>query len=294
MNLSFYCRNMKFGFSILVFILSKISESPTILFTIVSAITTFITFYVIYKYSKVKWMSICIFFLSGAFLLTMNPMRTYMALAISLLALKYIEEKKPFKFIITILIAASIHKSSILFLLFYPLYYLKLNIKQIIIIFVVAIGTSFFINDILGFLLSWTSYKNYFSTDKMVVDPLYTMLIINIVLFGIFLLNYKKYSGNDSKYNFYLKLQMLSVIICIFSFNLSQAYRLEQMMDFFQIITVPYNIFLLKNNPKISKKIFITITSLVIIIFSAYFTKAFVLSDANQVRDYKTIFNKEE
>lgn len=201
--------------------------------------------------------------------------------------------KKPIKFLITVLIATSIHKSSLIFLLFYPLYYLKLDIRKILIILVGAIGVSFFISDILGFLLSWTSYNNYFVSDKMVVDPLYSMLIINTVLFLVFLFNYKNYSKTDLKYNFYLKLQLISVIICIFSFNLSQAYRLEQIFDFFQIITIPYNVFLLKNNPAVTKKIFITIISIILVMYSVYFVKAFVLSDANQVRDYTTIFNKE-
>ena len=127
----------------------------------------------------------------------------------------------------------------------------------------------------------------------MCVDPLYSMLIINTVLFLVFLFNYKNYSKTDLKYNFYLKLQLISVIICIFSFNLSQAYRLEQIFDFFQIITIPYNVFLLKNNPAVTKKIFITIISIILVMYSVYFVKAFVLSDANQVRDYTTIFNKE-
>ena len=173
------------------------------------------------------------------------------------------------------------------------MYYLKLDIRKILIILVGAIGVSFFISDILGFLLSWTSYNNYFVSDKMVVDPLYSMLIINTVLFLVFLFNYKNYSKTDLKYNFYLKLQLISVIICIFSFNLSQAYRLEQIFDFFQIITIPYNVFLLKNNPAVTKKIFITIISIILVMYSVYFVKAFVLSDANQVRDYTTIFNKE-
>ncbi len=284
---------MKFGFSILVIILAQLSENSVILFTVGSAIITFITFYVIYKTSKIKWLSICIFFLSGAFLLTMNGMRNYMAVAIGLLTLRFVEEKKPIKFLITVLIATSIHKSSLIFLLFYPLYYLKLDIRKILIILVGAIGVSFFISDILGFLLSWTSYNNYFVSDKMVVDPLYSMLIINTVLFLVFLFNYKNYSKTDLKYNFYLKLQLISVIICIFSFNLSQAYRLEQIFDFFQIITIPYNVFLLKNNPAVTKKIFITIISIILVMYSVYFVKAFVLSDANQVRDYTTIFNKE-
>ena len=173
------------------------------------------------------------------------------------------------------------------------MYNLKINLKQILIILSTTIALTFCINDILFFLLQKTSYANYFVTDKVFVDPLYTMLIINIFLLGIFLLNYKDCKG-DKKYNLYLKLQVLSVIVCIFSFKLSSAYRLEQIVDYWQIITVPYNMFLLLKNQQIKKNITISIIMLVLMTYSAYFVKVFMLSDDNQVREYKSIFYKED
>lgn len=280
------------GFSFIILILSKVCKNSVILFTFGSCIFTFFTFFAIYKQSKMPCLSIMILFLSGAFLLSMNGMRNYMAIAIVLFSIKYIYEKKLFKFILCILVAASIHKSVVVLLVLYPLYLYKINIKQVIISIILSIIVMFFINDILSVLLSWTSYINYFNTDKMVVDPLYTMLIINIFLLILFLFNYNN-CKNDIKYNFYLKLQLFSVIICIFSLRLSLSYRLEQIIDFFQIITIPYNVFLLKQNTSLKKSAVTGIALLIIMVFSAYFAKVFILSDDNQLKNYTTIFSKE-
>ncbi len=288
----FLMQKYEIGFSIIVFLLARVCKSSTILFTFGSAIVTFFTFFAIYRQSKIPWLSITIFFLSGAFLLSMNGMRNYMAIAIVIYSLKYIYDKKFLKFLLCILLAASIHKSILILILLYPLYNLKIDIKFIIIGFIISIITMFFINGILSFILSKTSYINYFNTDKIFVDPLYSMLVINIMIFILFLFNYNNYK-NNKEYNFYLKLQMFSVIICIFSFKLSLSYRLEQIIDFFQIITIPNNIFFLKQNKNFKKSIVLSAILTVITIFSVYFTKVFIFSDDNQLKNYSTIFNKE-
>lgn len=281
------------GFSLIVMILARICSNPVILFVFCSTIIMAFTFGAIYKQSSITWLSIVLFFLSGAFLLSMNGMRNYMALAIAIYALKYIYEKKPVKFIVMILIAALIHKSMLIILIFYPLYNVKVNRKCIGIILAISLVLTFFIDQIVKMLVSFTAYNNYFITDKQLVDPLYTMLIVNVIIGAFFLFNYKK-NKDDSKYNFYLKLQVMSIIICMFSFKLTLAYRIEQIIDFFQIITIPYNIYLLKNDPESSKKIIIYIITAIILIYSIYFTKVFIFSDDNQVRNYTTIFNKDK
>ena len=110
--LPFLMQKYEIGFSIIMLILSKICKSSIILFTFGSAIIVFFTFGAIYTESKMPWLSICIFFLSGAFLLSMNGMRIYMAMAISIYAIKYIYDKKLIKFMILMALAASLHKST--------------------------------------------------------------------------------------------------------------------------------------------------------------------------------------
>lgn len=289
--LPFLLKKYEIGFSILVMILAKISTNSVILFSFCSFEIILFTFMAIYEQSKNKILSILLFFLSGSLLLSMNGMRNYMALAIVLYALKYIDERKLFKYICFILLASLLHKSVLIFLLLYPLYNFKISKNFVIISIALSIPLTFFIDDIAYIFLQWTSYLNYFNSVKSVVNPLYSMTIINAVILMIFLINYDKYC-KDNKYNLYLKLQLISLIICIFSFKVPLAYRLEQIFDFLQIITIPYNIYLIKkqDNNKLAKILVVG----VLVIYSIYFTKVFITADDNQVRDYKCIiFNKE-
>lgn len=290
--LPFLRQKYELGFCLIVMMLAKICTNPVILFTFCSAIIMIFTFLAIYEQSKITWLSIVIFFLSGAFLLSMNGMRNYVAMAIVLYSFKYIYNKKLFKFLFIVLIAATIHKSVLLVLILYPLYNIKINKNHIIAILLFSLFLTLFIDKIVAVLFSFTTYKDYFITEQKMVDPLYSMLVINSILLVMFLFNYKE-NKNDNKYNFFLKLQLLSVIICIFSFKLPMAYRIEQIIDFFQIITIPYNIYLLQKKNNFNKKFTIIVLSFIIVTYSAYFTKVFILSDDNQVKNYVSIFNKE-
>lgn len=277
------------GFAYIFNLLAQMTSHSQVIFILGSFVIVFFTFAAIYQQSKNKYISIILFLITGAFLLSMNGMRSYMACAIVLFSLKYIYNKNFLKFLIFILIASSVHSSAIIFILLYPLYNYRINSAQILILLGIAAFSPFFIEKVFYFLLKNTSYRGYFASSGVFINPLYTMLIINIILFLLFLSNYKRYK-TDYKYNFYLKLQLISIMVCIFSFVLTQSYRLEQMIDFFQILTIPYNLHLMKKNEKIIKSTRIVVTLTVLIIYSIYFTRSFIFSDDNQVKNYVTIF----
>lgn len=279
------------GFSLLMLLLANICKHSVILFTVCSIVTIGFTYISIYQQSKNTLFSIFLFFFSGAFLLSMNGMRNYMSLAIVLYAIKYIKDNKFWKYLFWIFLASLIHKTALLFLILYPLYKFKLSLKQIVILLVTSILSLPFIDKVIAFLLSRTSYIDYFIGDTGSVDPLYSMLLINSILLLLFLLNYKK-CKEDKLYNLFLKMQVISVIVCLFSFKIPQTYRIEQIIDFIQILSIPYNFHCLKEKTKLNKQYYTLFLIGIIIIYCGYFTRSFIFTDSNQVRNYVSIFNK--
>lgn len=83
--------------------------------------------YVIYKYSKSPLFSFLIYIGLPSFLMLFSGMRQILAIGLCTIALKFIFEKKLFKFIITVIFASLFHYSASIFLIAYPCYYLKFN-----------------------------------------------------------------------------------------------------------------------------------------------------------------------
>lgn len=83
--------------------------------------------YIVYKYSDSPLFSFIIYIGLPSFLMLFSGMRQILAIGLCAIALKFIFEKKLFKFIITVIFAALFHYSASVFLIAYPCYYLKFN-----------------------------------------------------------------------------------------------------------------------------------------------------------------------
>ena len=284
------------GFSLIIISLASIFKDPTMLFIFGAGIITFFTFSAIYKQSKKPLLSILIYFLSGAILLGMNGMRGYMSLAIVLYTLQFVQQRKLLPFVIFIILASLIHKSSLPFILLYPLWNLVIKPKYALIATIATVPLLPIIYNLFAIFLqgSDSTYSNYFQGNS-IVNPTISMLIINVFLLAFFAVNFKNHQ-KDKLYNLFLKLQVISVIVCILSFKIPLAFRMEQIIDFFQILSIPYNLYLIqKHPPKKSKaNIYYILLAAVIAMFSAYFVNTFILNDDNQVRNYKTVFEEGE
>lgn len=280
------------GFSLIVYVLSHFFSSPTALLLFCAILMQIFTFGAIYSQSKNPLLSVSIYFLSGSYLLAMNGMRGFLAFSIALFSLKYIKNRKLIKFIIVITIGGLIHPSVLPFLFLYPLYKFKIKKIHIVVIILFLPLLVLYGNDIIYEILKNTSFANYFSGKGMFVNPLYTMMVINSILLIVFYLNYNNNKEN-LEYNFYLKLQILSFVVSIMSLSLTQSYRVEQMVDFFQIITIPYNLKLIMENKKMKLLVKKSIYFGVIFLFGIYFSKTMIFDDSNQILNYQTIFSGE-
>lgn len=107
--------------------------------TIGAAIVTVALFvFTIVKRSESISISIFLFIFAGCFLGMFNGVRQYLATAILFAGYRFVVDKKPIKWLLVVLLAASIHITAILMFFIYFLCNLKCDWKRVFIYFVLA------------------------------------------------------------------------------------------------------------------------------------------------------------
>ncbi len=119
--------NYEYGYIFYNKLLSVISDDPQILLFATTAISIAPVIYVIYKKKVNQLLSIFVYIGLPSFLIIFSGLRQSIAIALCFLSILFIEQKKFFRFAAIVLLAWLFHSSSIVFLVAYPLYYLKLN-----------------------------------------------------------------------------------------------------------------------------------------------------------------------
>lgn len=95
------------------------------------ACIAFLTFapicFVIYKKSSSPVFSAIIYMGLPVFMLSYSGLRQCVAIGICFLSILFIEKKRPIIFLLTVALAMCFHTTAVLFILAYPLYYLKIS-----------------------------------------------------------------------------------------------------------------------------------------------------------------------
>lgn len=118
-------KNYERGYIIFCKLISYISRDEQCLIIACALVAIFPLSYLICKYSENCLLSFIIYLGLPVFLTNYSAMRQVIAIAITVFSYIFIRNKKPFLFILLILLATTFHSSAIIFLIAYPLYYLK-------------------------------------------------------------------------------------------------------------------------------------------------------------------------
>lgn len=157
--------SFEFGFTLLNKIIYMIFPS-TFSFMILSSLISLFGFYhFINKYSRNKLFSFYIFFTFSMATNSMNTIRQYMAISILLYSLDYLLNKDIKKYLLYIFLATSIHSSSIIFIVLYPLINrFKVNVINKKYVFLLLLFIAFFLFggfELIKYLMSFTSFAWY-------------------------------------------------------------------------------------------------------------------------------------
>lgn len=183
------------GFVVYTKIVKSILDN-TQFYIILSSIISIVPISVlIYRYAKNIPFAFIIFSSFILYHFGFSGIRQAMAIGITAIAFEFIIEKKLVGFVITVIIASSLHVSSILFLIAYPLYHhLRLYPTRMILVGVLFIFFLFFLKNIVigltEIIFGGEKYMNKAMEDAI---PSYNlMILLAAILFFSFLSNSEK------------------------------------------------------------------------------------------------------
>lgn len=249
----------------------------------------------IYKYSSNKSLSIFIFITMRMMFGSMNITRQYIAIAIILYSFKYLINRNLIKFSIIVLIASLFHETAIIFLIIYPISYIKLTNRRIILILtmflIINITFARYISLLTNFLGVYDNYLNskYFDLEGNVA--VYFQLGINIAFF-ILALTAKKYrdeilkkeKNRDKKSLMLFYTSLLAVGLGIVGLKSAIIDRLVLYFSIFSIVYIPNTLSYIRN-----KKITLMIGYIIIIfLFISFFIIMKFRPNWNNVIPYST------
>lgn len=268
-------------------LLSFISSKPRFFMIIMSALFNYAVYRFIKDNSNNYLLSVLMYINLLFFYQSMTMMRQFLALSIVLLfSLKFVKEKKIFKFILSIIIASLFHSSALIAILLYPIYYLKYSKKMVFIIFLSSMIVLITLNQVYPFVASMLNRETYYMT--MVGETKLANIISTLIYFVMFLFcSFVSKKGEGYEKDFYLYTLIVAAAIFFISINMAVLSRASQYYAILAIISLPN---LMENKVKNNKIIY----SIVIVIFMMLYSSIVMIyrPEWNSAFNYKSCIIK--
>lgn len=226
--------NMDRGFVLLSYFFYKLTVGYNIFQALIIGSCTFFLLYFIKDRTSNFYIAI-IFLLSNFFNLYVSEpiLRQLIAITIIVYGVYYIENKKFFKYIITVLIATQFHLSAIICICFYFLNYIKIDLKRSIFIFILGfllfLNIEFLFKGVTVVFPSLSHYYSYIKYNSEINKSFFNYIrIIFLISMYIICLNNKKNKIN----NVYIGITLGYLILL---FNKDKFFLLGRLDGYFLI-----------------------------------------------------------
>lgn len=198
-----------------------------------------------YKRSKLPLLSICIYAGLPAFIICFSGLRQSIAIGIIILSIFCIEKHKKVLFVLVVLFASAFHSSAIIFLIAYPLYYVKFN-NVTKLIFVMALPVIYLLREPL-----FVIFSQLFKNDAEIESTGAITLFIVFSLIYLFLIFFA--DDSDRQQNGLVNLFYMACVCQAFGGVYNTAIRVGYYFMVSLIIVLPNTIMSMKERG-ISKK----------------------------------------
>lgn len=270
------------GFTWFVFKLSNITSNYQWFFVITSFLTISLIIETIKAQSANYVTSILLFILGTYYFYSYSGIRQALATAIFIYGLRFVEEKKPIKYGICILLATTVHLIAIIYA---PIYFFSM-IKRHTKIRIGVIGILYLLKVSLGpiirSLILSTPYAWYIGSKFDTGESGILLLLMNI---GTLALGLLFCDDEDAKGNLYINIHTVGLVVSLYASMIPVALRINYLFFFINFISVPYFLSRIKKN---IKRLITTVTLLAYLVFCVY--TAFVIN-AFGTSTYVSIFS---
>lgn len=228
---------LRFEYGYLFFnkLLGLLSEEDRILIIGVAFFVTVGFVFYILRESSMPWLSFFLFVALGYYTSSFNILRQFMAMAILVNSIKYVVDRKFYKFILYVLAASCFHITAVIFLILYPLSHLRISLAYFLVAFGCAAVIAKFIGGILLNYLTGNFFELYAS--NMTSGSGYGLLGLLLLVTGIgLLLRSQKLSRKEEVYYHIL---IIACCLQVFSLQFSLFSRVVLYFAVHIIIFIP-------------------------------------------------------
>lgn len=285
------------GFLCLNFLVSRVTDDYNIFSFILSFITILFVFVSVYKWKdKIPiWLGMFVFY-SFFFNESLNIMRQCLALAIVFCSAEHIFNKKFLRFAFWILLASLFHRSSFIFLLYYPLFWYSnkftsgrstLLISSFILLLIIFSNEIFIpllysLSDVIPFARQAVGYITLHESDRI---P-YKIFIYFCFLLALFFYKRKNIFLHFPNIGHFLKLIAISIVIAqlLPIVGGKYVYRFIFIAEWWLLILIPIIYYSYRKNI-VTASVFVSYC-----LFFFYFT--YILNDGGTANYSSSILNR--
>ncbi|WP_210124713.1 MULTISPECIES: EpsG family protein [unclassified Staphylococcus] len=240
-----------------------------VLFSIIFLISVF---WLIYKYSNNTLISIILFISLGYLFFSLTGLRQTFALTFTIFSYKYLRERNLYKFTILVALASLFHSTALIFLIAYPIAYVKLGIKHVLFLFLSIIVNLLFNWQIYNILKNITfndQYEYYLNNQESLN---YSGFLIQLLIFTFCLLFKKNILKKSSENITFYNLMFIGLIFQLFASNIAVMFRISLYFSIFSIILLSSAISVFKDvNIKILVNILVILILIIYLFISGYY-----------------------
>lgn len=208
-----------------------------------STIIIILLYWLIKKWSLNPVLSICLYLTLGIFQTEMNMARNAIAIMICYLAMKCVEDRKPIKYIVIVLLAMTVHSSAILFV---PLYWLINKVylttkKTTFLLFLsIVIGLTFpFTRQYILYIVPSRFQRYFYGNTSRYESLLVGLLHICLFLLVLLFVNRDNRPQLFSIQNIGTWMFLLDIMFFCIGFDLSSASRMAALFGPYLMIFIP-------------------------------------------------------
>ncbi len=260
---------------------------------IIAAIALYLKSTTIYKYGGYVFLGLLMYMVPLYFFEEHVHVRQGLANAITLFSVRYIIERKLYKFLLCFVIAFLFHKAAVVFLLAYWIATIKFNnlmVGAVVLIAVIAnyTGLSTAIDGIMQFMPfgvaeTYNDYANATMVGSVLGDIVKVLTVIAILLFNT------QATEKDPYFTYFRNIYLFGVILYFFFGRGIFAARLPGFYTVFIIFLVPRMIMALRDNAVFKNFVYISFTVYTVLLYVNFYN---TWGDKSGFGNYTTVFNK--
>lgn len=289
------------GFMLPVKVLQNISTDYQLLFIAISLVIIVAIMAFIYKKSPLPVISVASFLAFGVFFNSMNFMRQIISAIILMYALIYVEKKCFFKFVALVLLASTVHISSLIYIPFYLLFKIKMNTSMVVVLSSFGAVGYLLSNEILQFVTRfvYTDYDISTNSELTMGLPIGYAIVFSVIFLIVFA--FRKRLIEKNEFNSVL-INCLYFVALFEFFGTKHAVLARFSITFLLpsvLILLPYLVIVVREyveekiKDKSRSRLVVACLSIVMGLAGLGIYTDLILNDTNGVVPYRTIFDEE-